>query len=107
MVIDTPGLRGVGLWDVGDSVERVFSDVEEFAAACRFDDCSHDAESGCAVTAALTSGELSERRWASYRKLQREAAWIAARQDARLRAERVRAWKRIHRDMRCSGRSRP
>jgi ribosome biogenesis GTPase len=107
MVIDTPGLRGIGLWEAGDSVERAFPDVERFAAACRFADCSHETEPGCSVLAALASGELSARRWASYQKLQREAAWIAARQDARLRAERVKAWKRIQLDLRRSGRSRP
>jgi ribosome biogenesis GTPase / thiamine phosphate phosphatase len=107
MVIDTPGLRGIGLWDAGDSVERVFADVEQLAAGCRFADCTHDGEPGCAVTAARDAGVLSERRWASYRKLQREAAWIAARQDARLRAERAKAWRRISVEMRRSGRSRP
>jgi ribosome biogenesis GTPase / thiamine phosphate phosphatase len=107
MVIDTPGLRGVGLWEAGQSVERVFPDVEQLAATCRFADCTHDREPGCAVTAALDRGELSERRWASYQKLRREAAWIAARQDARLRAERTKAWKRISVELRRSGRSRP
>jgi len=107
MIIDTPGLRGVGLWDAGDSVDRVFTDIEELAAACRFADCAHDGEPGCAVSAALESGDLSERRWSSYRKLQREAAWIAARHDARLRAERARSWRRIHLELRRSGRARP
>jgi ribosome biogenesis GTPase len=107
MVIDTPGLRGIGLWDVDESVERVFTDIEEVADTCRFADCTHGGEPGCAVVAALDAGELTERRWASYRKLQREAAWIAARHDARLQAERAKAWRRIHREMRRSGRARP
>jgi ribosome biogenesis GTPase len=107
LIIDTPGLRGIGLWEAGDSVDRVFADVEELAAACRFADCAHDGEPGCAVMAALQSGRLPERRWASYRKLRREAAWIAARRDARQRAERAKAWRRINLELRRSGRARP
>jgi ribosome biogenesis GTPase len=106
LVIDTPGLRGVGLWDAGDSVDRVFADIEELAARCRFSDCGHDGEPGCAVLEALESGDLAERRLQSWRKLRREAEWIAVRQDARLRAERVKAWKRIHMEVRRSGRIR-
>jgi len=107
LVLDTPGLRGVGLWEAEESVDRVFADIEALAARCRFADCGHDSEPGCAVLGALESGELAERRLASWRKLRREAEWIAARHDARLRAERVKAWKRIHMEVRRSGRNRP
>ena len=106
-VIDTPGLRGAGLWAVEDGVERVFADVQALAAACRFADCGHNGEPGCAVAAALADGTLHERRWESYLKLVREAAWIASRTDARLRAERRREWKVIHKEMRRSGGARP
>ncbi len=99
-VIDTPGLRGAGLWSVDDGVERVFSDIEGLAAQCRFTDCSHSSEPGCAVADALADGTLSERRWQSYQKLMREAEWIASRTDARLRSERTRAWKQVHMEMR-------
>ena len=93
-VLDTPGLRTVGL--VGrEAVEEVFTDVEALAERCRFNDCAHDSEPGCAVVAALEAGELTERRLASYRKLRREIEWQASRTDSRLRAERARAWKRI------------
>jgi len=107
LILDTPGLRGVGLWEADGSVDRVFADIDELAVRCRFADCSHKGAPGCAVLDALESGELSERRLASWRKLRREAEWIAARQDARLRAERVKAWKRIHKEVRRSGRTRP
>jgi ribosome biogenesis GTPase len=90
LVIDTPGVRRVGLYEVGEGLSQAFADVEELAAACRFGDCAHDREPGCAVLAAVESGELPERRLAGWRRLRREAAWIAARTDARLRAERVR-----------------
>ncbi|MQY16802.1 putative ribosome biogenesis GTPase RsgA [Streptomyces sp. RB5] len=93
VLIDTPGLRGVGLWEAESGLAQVFAEIEEFASRCRFDDCTHDVEPGCAVLAALESGELSERRLDSYRKLQRENAHIAARTDARLRAEKRRVWR--------------
>ncbi|GHF25550.1 putative ribosome biogenesis GTPase RsgA [Streptomyces mashuensis] len=93
VLIDTPGLRGVGLWDAGEGLARTFAEIEELAAECRFYDCGHSGEPGCAVGAALDAGELTERRLESYRKLQRENARIAARTDARLRAEMRRDWK--------------
>ncbi|MFI1972328.1 ribosome small subunit-dependent GTPase A [Streptomyces cinnamoneus] len=95
VLIDTPGLRGVGLWDAEDGVARTFSEIDELAAECRFHDCGHASEPGCAVLAAVEAGELPERRLASYRKLLRENAHIAARTDARLRAEMRREWKVI------------
>ncbi|KAB1150027.1 ribosome small subunit-dependent GTPase A [Streptomyces luteolifulvus] len=94
VLIDTPGLRGVGLWDAGSGVGQVFSEIEDLAADCRFHDCAHDAEPGCAVLAAIDSGELPERRLDSYRKLLRENQRIVAKTDARLRAEIRRDWKR-------------
>jgi ribosome biogenesis GTPase / thiamine phosphate phosphatase len=107
VLIDTPGLRGVGLWLEGDGLERAFADVEELILACRFSDCAHDTEPGCAVLAALEGGTLDERRFASWRKLQREAQWMARRTDARLRAEQVRRWKAVSTEMRRSRRARP
>jgi ribosome small subunit-dependent GTPase A len=107
VLIDTPGLRGVGLWDVSEGLERTFPDIEELAAECRFGDCGHSSEPGCAVLAAVDSGELPERRLRSYHKLLREAEWIASRGDARLRAERQRQWKIISRSLRASGVTRP
>ncbi|MCF1510867.1 ribosome small subunit-dependent GTPase A [Streptomyces glomeratus] len=94
VVIDTPGLRGVGLWDAGTGVGQVFSEIEELAAQCRFHDCAHGTEPGCAVRAALEAGELPERRLDSYRKLLRENQRIVAKTDARVRAELRREWKR-------------
>ena len=100
LLIDTPGIRRVGLYEVEEGLSQVFSDVEELAADCRFSDCAHAAEPGCAVLAAVESGDLAERRLAGWHKLRREAAWMAARTDARLRSERVRAWKVIHMEAR-------
>lgn len=100
LVVDTPGLRSVGLTDVSESLDLVFADVDELAEQCRFADCAHESEPGCAVREALDSGELPERRWQSYLKLQREARWMAMRHDTRLRAEERARWKRITKDMR-------
>jgi ribosome biogenesis GTPase len=94
VLIDTPGLRGVGLFDAGTGVGQVFAEIEELAARCRFHDCAHEAEPGCAVLAAIDSGELAVRRLDSYRKLMRENQRIVAKTDARLRAEIRRDWKR-------------
>ena len=107
LLLDTPGLRGAGLWLSGEGLDRTFADVEELVGDCRFGDCGHDTEPGCAVRAAVDDGRLTQRRLDSWRKLQREAAWMASRTDARLRSEQRRAWKIVHKEVRRSGRIRP
>ncbi|GAA2145058.1 ribosome small subunit-dependent GTPase A [Kitasatospora kazusensis] len=92
VVIDTPGLREVGLYG-GQGLAQAFSDIEELAENCRFHDCGHHSEPGCAVSAALADGTLPQRRMDSYLKLQRENEWIASRSDARLAAARLKKWK--------------
>lgn len=94
VLIDTPGLRGVGLFDAESGVGQVFSEIEELAGQCRFHDCVHESEPGCAVRAAVDSGDLPVRRLDSYRKLMRENQWIVAKTDARLRSEIRKDWKR-------------
>lgn len=94
VLIDTPGLRGVGLWDAETGVGQVFSEIEDLARQCRFHDCAHRSEPGCAVLAAIEDGALSERRLDSFRKLLRENQRIAAKTDARVRSEIQREWKR-------------
>ncbi|MEU8241899.1 ribosome small subunit-dependent GTPase A [Actinoplanes missouriensis] len=83
-VIDTPGIRGVGLLDTAAGLDRAFADVTALAARCRFDDCRHETEPGCAVQEALAAGELTARRLASWRKLQHEVAVESGRRSARL-----------------------
>ncbi|GIF12006.1 ribosome small subunit-dependent GTPase A [Actinoplanes teichomyceticus] len=83
-VVDTPGIRGVGLLDTGSGLDRAFADVLALAGRCRFDDCGHEAEPGCAVQAALADGSLPPRRLASWRKLHREVAVESGRRSARL-----------------------
>jgi ribosome biogenesis GTPase len=87
-VIDTPGLRGVGLVDAEHGLAMTFADVERLAAGCRFGDCAHRGEPGCAVARAVRDGDLPLRRFESWLHLQRELRWAASRADARSRAER-------------------
>jgi len=95
VVIDTPGLRGVALAGSQEGLAQAFSDVEELAAACRFADCGHIGEPGCAVRASIDAGDLSAERMQSWRRLQRELAWQARRSDARLRAEERAKWRAV------------
>lgn len=106
VLIDTPGLRGVGMWTADDGVAQTFPEIEELAAQCRFNDCGHVSEPGCAVLAAIDDGSLPQRRLDSWRKLGREARWIASRSDARLRQEDARRWKQLSAENRRSGRVR-
>ena len=93
LVIDTPGLRELQLWDGGGGLDETFADVEELAGGCRFSDCSHTREPGCAVVAAVEAGTLPQERFHSWRKLQKELRAIAVRHDARLRKEEARKWR--------------
>jgi len=95
MIIDTPGLREAQLWKGEDALGNLFDDVERIAQSCRFNDCEHRSEPGCAIKAAIDAGELDGARLESYRKLQREVRAVAARSDARLRVEERRKWKQI------------
>lgn len=102
VVIDTPGLRGIGLQESGEGLAAAFPDITELAEQCKFKDCSHESEPGCAVRAGLEDGTLPYRRYESWVKLQREAAYMARRADVRLRNEakrqRVRAAKSYRKD---------
>ena len=77
MVIDTPGMRELGMWDAASGVEQTFADIEELAARCRFRNCSHTSEPGCAVRDALDNGGLDAGRWQSYQKLKNENLYAA------------------------------
>ena len=73
MIIDTPGMRELGLWDISEGLGDAFSAVESYLGKCRFSDCRHGREPGCAIKAAIATGELDIQRWESYRKLKEEA----------------------------------
>jgi len=91
VILDTPGIRELQLWDA--DLEQTFGDVEEVARRCRFSDCAHDQEPGCAIRDALADGSLSAERWHSYVKLQRELEAVELRRNHLLRQERVREYK--------------
>lgn len=93
LLLDTPGMRGLGLWDAEGGVAAVFDDVEALATRCRFGDCRHAGEPGCAVGRALASGELDPARLAEWEALRREAAFEARKADPAVFAEHRRVWK--------------
>ncbi len=91
VVLDTPGIRELQLWDA--DLDQAFGDVEEIARRCRFSDCAHDREPGCAIRDALAEGSLAPERWQSYVKLQRELEAVELKRNHLLRQERVREYK--------------
>lgn len=93
VIIDSPGLRSLGLPGSDEGVEAAFAEIEALAARCRFGDCRHEEEPGCAVRAAVEAGELDADRLDALHRLQQETAAAAARSDARLRAEEQRRAK--------------
>ena len=102
LVLDTPGMRELQLWDADEGIVATFDDVEQFAAQCRFTDCAHGDEPGCAVRQAIQEGTLDELRFDSWQKLQRELQFLALKQDARGRSEIRKERRRFARSMRKS-----
>jgi ribosome biogenesis GTPase len=100
VLIDTPGMREVQLWAGEESVDETFAEIAEAATRCRFRDCSHCNEEGCAVAAALAAGAISSGRWESYRKLRREARRHELMADANAAREHKRQLKRVHKQYR-------
>ena len=100
LMLDTPGMRELGLWDAEAGVAATFADIEALAMECRFRDCAHEAEPGCAVQAALADGSLDEGRWRGYVKLQREVARFARKDDRRQQAELRKVWVKRARNYR-------
>jgi ribosome biogenesis GTPase len=100
LLLDTPGMRELQLWGGEDALDGSFPEIDELADDCRFGDCRHETEPGCAVLEAVASGALDGERLRSWRKLQRELARLAARSNARARAAEEAKWKAIHRSMR-------
>ena len=99
LLIDTPGLRTVGVTTAEHGLAASFADVDRLARDCRFADCRHEGEPGCAVQAALDEGRLDPDRLASHRKLEAEARWLRTRDDVRARRATERQWGRIYRSV--------
>ena len=96
VLIDTPGMREFQLWDADTGLEDAFEDIGSLSAHCRFRDCSHNTEPGCAVHQAIADGSLDPDRMANYRKLKRELEFQERRRDPAAQSELKKRWKRIH-----------
>lgn len=106
LLLDTPGMRELGLWDSDEGLAATFEDIEALAAGCRFADCGHSNEPGCAVRAALEAGELDQERWRSFQKLRRELAFLESKEDPSLRAAKRREWVQITKSQRAQHKQR-
>ncbi|MFQ5528376.1 MAG: ribosome small subunit-dependent GTPase A [Thermoanaerobaculia bacterium] len=100
LLLDTPGLRELQLWSAEEGLEKSFADIEALAAGCRFSDCGHDSEPGCAVQAAIRAGTLDLARFESFRKLEKELAYLERKQDVRADLAERQRWKEITKDYR-------
>jgi ribosome biogenesis GTPase / thiamine phosphate phosphatase len=105
LVIDTPGMRELQLWVADEALEETFDDVTSLFEHCRFADCSHESEPGCAVKAALAAGTLAQERWDSYLKLEAELAHLERRLDKRAQAEERKRWRALSRFQREASRT--
>jgi ribosome biogenesis GTPase len=104
LLLDTPGLRELQLWSDGAGLQAAFEDLHEISSACRFTDCRHETEPGCAVRAAVEEGRLEPARLDSFRKLQAELRALEAREDPLKRREERSRWKAIYKSLRHSKR---
>lgn len=100
ILIDTPGMREFQLWDNTESLDSGFQDIHDLANTCKFNDCQHSNEPGCAIQDALSRGELAEDRYSSYLKLQKELAFLDRKMDRAAQVEERSKWKKITKSMR-------
>ena len=99
LIIDTPGMRELQLWGSEEGIQEAFEDIEEIFKSCRFNNCSHEKEPGCAIQEALLEGELDESRWQSYRKLQKELLFLQGKQELQVRLAAKKSHKAIHKNL--------
>lgn len=98
-IIDTPGMRELQLWDAGESLQDVFEDIDHLSSMCFFANCSHKTEPKCAIKAAIDEGTLSQKRFQSYQKLQRELAYLAQKEDKAAAIQKKVKTKSIHKEL--------
>ncbi len=96
LIVDTPGMRELQLWEGDGGLENLFEDIEKLASQCKFTDCTHNSEPGCAIRRAIRSGELEEERYNSYLKMKREIRYFENRKDQKANLEEKKRWKKIH-----------
>jgi len=99
LLIDTPGMRELQLWDSADGLEHAFADVEALALQCHFTNCRHETEPRCAVQQAIAGGALDPARLENFRKLDRELAFLARKKDVALESAHEKSWRKVHKDM--------
>lgn len=97
LILDTPGMREIQPWEAESGMREAFDDIELLGARCRFSDCRHELEPGCAVRSALEKGDLDARRLLNYQKLRDELAWLAARKDRAAQKAEKQRWKKLSR----------
>ena len=95
LVLDTPGMRTLSLWEADEGMDALFGDIEKLIESCRFNDCTHGNEPGCAIREALRKGSLQKNRWESWQKLQKEIAHLEAKKDGKLRQQEKQWGKKI------------
>ncbi len=106
LLIDNPGIREVQLWSGEESLEQTFDDVAALSRSCRYRDCSHESETGCAVQAAIKEGALAASRLESYRTLRKEVRYLELKRNESAQRIQKKKWRAIHREMRRSGKNR-
>ncbi|MBD1845612.1 ribosome small subunit-dependent GTPase A [Cyanobacteria bacterium FACHB-63] len=100
LIIDTPGMRELQLWSGIESLPETFTDIEAIAQRCRFRNCQHEQEPGCAVQQAILKGQIDAQRLLNYQKLQRELHYLARKQDQQAAMAEKQRWKKMHKSMR-------
>jgi ribosome biogenesis GTPase len=100
LIIDTPGMREIQIWAGDEGLQETFTDIERLAQQCRFQDCQHECEPGCAVQQALEDGTLDAQRFLSYQKLQKELDYLARKQDQKASLIEKERWKKITKSLR-------
>lgn len=98
LIIDTPGMREIQLWEGGEGLSELFEDIEKLALECKFSDCKHESEPGCAIRAAINNGTIEEGRFKSYKKLQNEVNYFARKQNKKAQIEEKKKWKKLSSD---------
>jgi ribosome biogenesis GTPase len=106
LLVDTPGMREFGVLADDAALDASFSDISDLFSKCRFGNCAHTTEPGCAVLAALVDGTMSNERWQAYLKLQRELDFVARKDDPAAEATHRAHWKQVHRSQRAKNKLR-
>jgi ribosome biogenesis GTPase len=99
LIIDTPGMRELQLWEGGEGLAETFEDIEKLVLECKFSDCKHESEPGCAVKAAMKTGEIDEARFKSYKKLLNEIKYLEGKQNKRAQITEKKKWKKLSKEM--------